>query len=78
MKWTQTSPTHTQPSAAGSAVLEDVTLAASRFTASSLFRRSSGVLGQLLDCRVLVLLDGGVTCGGWLRGNSEPPPTHVN
>ncbi len=55
------------------------TLAARRLTASSRRRCSSGVLGQLLDRRVLVALSGGVGWGGWLRGGSElgSPPAHV-
>lgn len=64
---------------------EVFTLEARRLTASSRCRWISGVLGQLLDCKVLLLLDGGVACGGWLRGNSElwipaahPNTIHVN
>lgn len=52
------------------------TFAARRLTASSLRRCISGVPGQLLVLSVLVALEGGVGCGGWLRGSSVlgPPP----
>lgn len=50
------------------------TFAARRLTASSLRRCTSGVPGQLPVLSVLLVLDGGVGCGGWLRGSSALAP----
>lgn len=50
------------------------TFAARRLTASSLRRCTSGVPGQLPVRSVLLALDGGVGCGGWLRGSSAVAP----